>query len=79
MQKVVTLTSVTGCKVMFALSFHTFLLKCVMKKQGRSAQWQIMGTILGRCLFESVLTIWCSSLLENDRFTSSIFSNVHKF
>ena len=28
---------------------------------------KIVGNILGGCLFESVLTIWCSSLLEDAR------------
>ena len=27
----------------------------------------MVGNILGGCLFESVLTIWCSSLLEDAR------------
>ena len=32
--------------------------------------------ILGGCLFESVLTIWCSSLLEDARSILSV-KNVH--
>ena len=30
------------------------------------------GNILGGCLFESVLTIWCSSLLEDARAILSV-------
>ena len=26
----------------------------------------MVGNIIGGCLFESVLTIWCSSLLEDE-------------
>ena len=32
----------------------------------------IIGNILGGCLFESVLTIWCSSLLEDARAILSV-------
>ena len=28
----------------------------------------MVGNILGGCLFESVLTIWCSSLLEDAEY-----------
>ena len=31
-----------------------------------------VGNILGGCLFESVLTIWCSSLLEDARAILSV-------
>ena len=36
----------------------------------------MVGNILGGCLFESVLTIWCSSLLEDARATFSV-ENLH--
>ena len=32
----------------------------------------MVGNILGGCLFESVLTIWCSSLLEDARAILSV-------
>ena len=31
-----------------------------------------VGNILGGCLFESLLTIWCSSLLEHARAILSV-------
>ena len=36
----------------------------------------MVGNILGGCLFESVLTIWCSSLLEDARTILSVL-NLH--
>ena len=33
----------------------------------------MVGNILGGCLFESVLTIWCSSLLEDARCRLEIY------
>ena len=42
----VTSVEVTCSEAMLALNFSTLLVKCL---------------ILGGCLFESVLTIWCSS------------------
>ena len=36
----------------------------------------MVGNILGVCLFKSVLTMWCSSLLENAR-TILLVKNVH--
>ena len=36
----------------------------------------MVGNILGGCLFESVLTIWCSSLLEDARAILSV-QNLH--
>ena len=36
----------------------------------------MVGNILGGCLFESVLTIWCSSLLEDARTILSV-RNLH--
>ena len=63
----VTSVEVTCSEAMLALSFSTLLVKCLMKILGRSALGQMVGNILGGCLFESVLTIWCSSLLEDAR------------
>ena len=36
----------------------------------------MVGNIYGGCLFESVLTIWCSSLLEDARAIHSV-QNLH--
>ena len=36
----------------------------------------MVGNIIGGCLFESVLTIWCSSLLEDARAIPSV-QNLH--
>ena len=36
----------------------------------------MVGNILGGCLFESVLTIWCSCLLEDARAILSVY-NLH--
>ena len=36
----------------------------------------MVGNILGGCLFENVLTIWCSSLLEDARSILSV-QNLH--
>ena len=36
----------------------------------------MVGNILGGCLFESVLTIWCSSLMEDARAIHSVY-NIH--
>ena len=36
----------------------------------------MVGNVLGGCLFESVLTIWCSSLLEDARAILSV-QNLH--
>ena len=36
----------------------------------------MVGNILGGCLFESVLTIWCSYLLEDARAILSV-QNLH--
>ena len=57
---------------MLALSFSNLLVKCLMKIQGRSALGLMIGSILGGCLFESALTIWCSSLLEDARAILSV-------
>ena len=61
----VTSVEVTCSEAMLALSLSTSLVRCLMKILGRSALGQMLGNILGGCLFESVLTIWCSSLLED--------------
>ena len=61
----VTSVEVTCSQAMLALSFCTLLVKCFMKILGRSALGWMFGNILAGCLFESVLTIWCISLLED--------------
>ena len=64
---VVPVTSVeeTCSEAMLALSFSTLLVMCLMKILGRSALGLMVDNILGGCLFESMLSIWCSSLLED--------------
>ena len=71
---VVPVTSVeaTCSEAMLALSFCTLLVWCLMKILGRSALGLLVGNILGGCLFESVLTIWCSSPLEDSRAILSV-------
>ena len=71
---VVPITSVeaTCSEAMLALSFSTLLVMCLMKRLGRSALGQMVGNILGVCLFENVLTIWCISLLEDARAILSV-------
>ena len=49
--------------------------RCVMKRLGMSALGKIAGKILGGCLLKSVLTIWCSSLLEDARAVFSVKSS----
>ena len=68
----VTSVEVACSEAMLALSFSTLLVKCLMKILGRSALGKMVGNILGGCLFESVLTIWCSSLLEDARAIPSV-------
>ena len=36
----------------------------------------MVGNIFGGCLFEIVLTIWCNSVLEDDRAILSVY-NLH--
>ena len=54
--------------------FHYFVGKCLMKILGRSALGEMVGNILGGCPFESVLTIWYISLLEDARVIPSVYS-----
>ena len=61
---------------MLALSFSTLLVECLIKILGRLALGQMAGNILGGCLLESALTIWCSSLLEDARAIHSV-QNLH--
>ena len=63
---------VTCSEATVVLSFSTLLVKCLMKILGRSALGYTVGNILGGCLFESVLTIWCSSSLEDARAILSV-------
>ena len=62
-----TCNEVTCSEAMLAVNFSTSLVRCMKKSQGRSALGKMDGNILCECLFESVLTIWCCSLLENAR------------
>ena len=67
----VTNVEVTCSEAMLALSFSTLLVKFdenTGKVSTRVNGWQF----LGGCLFESVLTIWCSSLLEDARVILSV-------
>ena len=59
---------------MLAVGFSTLLAMCLMKRLGRSALGFIgnIGNILGGCLFQSVLTIWCCCLLEDARAILSV-------
>ena len=50
---------VTGTNAMLALSFSTLLVESLMKILGRSALWQMVGNILGVCLWMSKLTFSC--------------------
>ena len=59
-------------RINVALSFSTLLVKCLMKILGRSALGYMVGNILGGCLFESIFTIWCSSLLEDAKAILSV-------
>ena len=56
---------VTGSKAMLALSFSSLLLKYLKKRLEKSALGLVVGKILGGCLFESISTIWCSSLQDD--------------
>ena len=48
----VTSVEVTCSEAMLALNFSTLLVKCLMKILGKSALGQMVGNILGGCLFE---------------------------
>ena len=48
---------VTCSEAMLALSFSTMLVKCLMKRLGRSVLGQMVGNVLGGSLLESALTI----------------------
>ena len=63
----VTSVEVTCSEAMLALCFSTLLVKCLMKILGRSALGLMLRNVLGGCLLESVLTIWCRSSLEDAR------------
>ena len=56
--KVVLVTGVeveaTGFTAMFAQIFSNLLLRCLTKRLGGTASWEILGNILGGCLLESV-------------------------
>ena len=69
----VTSVEVTCSEAMLALSLSTLLAKCLMKILGRSTLGYMVGNILGGCLFQSVLTIWCNSLLEDARSIHSVY------
>ena len=49
----VTSVDVTCSEAMLALCFSTLLVRCLMKRLGRSALGLMVGNILGGCLFES--------------------------
>ena len=49
-----TYDEVTGVEGMLALGSYPLLVRCLMKRLGRSALGQMDGNILRRCLFESV-------------------------
>ena len=65
---------------MLALSFSTLLVEKLMflvflvflEKLVFDENTGKVSNILGGCLFESVLTIWCSSLLEDARAILSV-------
>ena len=57
----------TCSEAKIALSFSTLLAKCLMKILGRSGWVKWLEMFFGGCLFESVLTIWCSYLLDDAR------------
>ena len=68
----VTSVEATGTEAMLALRLSTLLVKFFMKILGRPALGQMIGNILGGCLFKNVLTIWCDSLLEDARAILSV-------
>ena len=56
--------------------FFYFVGKVLDENSGKVSTWMQVstwvGNILGGCLFESVLTIWCSSLLYDARAIPSV-------
>ena len=52
--------------------FVFFVGKVFYENTGKVSTRKMVGNILGGCLFERVLTIWCSSLLENVRAIVSV-------
>ena len=52
--------------------FLYFVGKVFDENTGKVSTWVNSWQILGGCLFESVLTIWCSSLLEDARAILSV-------
>ena len=65
---------VTCSEAMLALSFSTLWIKCLMKRLEISTLRYMVGIILGRCLFESALIIWCSSFQEDTRAILSVYN-----
>ena len=63
---------VTYSEAILSLSFSTLLAKCLMKILRRSALGYMVWNIIGGYLFESALTIWCSSFLEDVRAIHSV-------
>ena len=61
----ITCIEVTCSEAMLALRISTLLEKCLMNRFVRSALGKMFGNILGGCLFENAVTIWCSSLLDD--------------
>ena len=61
-----------GSEATFPLNFSTLLLNFLIKRLGISAIGLMVGKMLGGYLFESVSTIWCSSLLKNARAIVSV-------
>ena len=51
-----------------------FVGKAFDEKTGKANTRLMVGNILGGCLFESVLTTWCSSLQEDARATPSVYN-----
>ena len=68
----ITSLEATCSDAMQALCFSSLASKFMLIRLGSSAQGQLVGNGLGQCLFESVLTIRCSSLLEDARIIFSM-------
>ena len=52
--------------------FLYFVGKVFDDNTGKVSTRVNVGNILGGCVFESVLTVWCSSLLEDARAILSV-------